>query len=191
MLQKDINHWRNRLSPNISSATYPLNDSEQTMTPLWASVFPAIKCNLTESLWRLNKSSCVYLAHNASLKNHGLCYFSPPRMFDLCSHGSKVVKGTSGLYLYLKLDNLEKCEREIDLGQLHHAPLTVTQRHDHRPLLLHFSTHILGEAEISSSEIWKLPLTPDKQSLEPMVPWVEDLEQDAHPLCSLWTVYGG
>lgn len=112
-------------------------------------------------------------------------------MFDLCSHGPKVVKGTSGLSLYLKLDNLERCERGIGLGQLHHSPSSVTQRHDHIHLLPHFSTHILGETEISSSEIWELPLTPDKQLLEPMVPWVEDLEQDARLLCSLWTVYGG
>lgn len=104
------------------------------------------------------------------------------------NHGGK--RDLIRVHLDLKLDNHETWGREIGLGQLHHGPPSVTWRYDHRPLLPHFSTHILGDTKASSSQMREFPLTPDEQSIGPMVPWVESLEQDAHPLRSLWAAWG-
>lgn len=57
--------------------------------------------NLTESLWRLNESSWVYLAYNTYLMNHAFHYFYPSRMPNFCSPGPKMVKGTSFRFISL------------------------------------------------------------------------------------------
>lgn len=65
---------------------------------------------------------------------------------------------------------------------LWNAP-SMTQRCDHNLISPFLNT--LGEDEVSSSETQKLPLTQINSHLDQWPPWVEGLEQDAHPLCSL------
>ena len=109
-------------------------------------------------------------------------------MPNLWSPGPKVLKTTSFMFSALPEIGQWWEMQKGDSSTVDHSPIVWLRKVTTAPLLPHFSTHVLEETGASSSEMGELPLTPGKQLLGPMVPWVESSEQDAHPLWSLWAV---